>query len=300
MLRGPQRDLPRCGVLGGERGDGRGQGGEPAAFGRVGADLADQGVQVLARGLDDGPVDQRGAAAHAVFPAQRGADGGAADPVGAAFIAEQEPVAARPGRTLPVPPGRHRARAGDDDHARGAEEGAGPGAVRVAGDVHRAARLPGQRLAEVAGLAGLPDPRHADARGGRVGGLDDLAEVADVAIGEQRVHRRAVRAAGDRAILEEDDAGAAAAGVDPEDPAGRAGQRAVPRGGGGGWLAHSLTIGAAGIRDALTQMARTVRAVRSGWKRSWLKRASRLIWCTIDPQINHRAWINHVEILIIE
>jgi len=254
VLRGPQGDLPRFGVFGGERGDGRSQGGEPVAFGRVGADLADQGVQALAGGLNDGPVDPLGAAAHAVFPAQRGADGGAADPVGAALVAEQEPVTAGPGRALPVPAGRHRAGAGDDDHARRAEEGAGPGAVRVAGDVHRAARLPGQRLAEVAGLVGLPNSGHADARGGRVSRLDDLAKVPGEAVSEQRVHGRPVRAAGDRAVLEEDDAGAAAAGVDAEDPAGHTAgdvvQGEVPRGGGGAWLAHPLTIGAAGSRDS--------------------------------------------------
>src|SRR6185437_4974315 len=201
----------------------------------------------LAGGLDDGPVDPLGAAAHAVFPAQRGADGGAADPVGAALVAEQESVTARPGRALPVPAGRHRAGAGDDDHAGRAEKGAGPGAVRVAGDVHRAARLPGQRVAEVAGLILLADPRQADARGGRVGGLDDLAEVPGEAVSEQRVHGRPVRAAGGRAALEEDDAGAAAAGVDAEDPAGHAGQREVPRGG-GAWLAHPFTLDAAGTR----------------------------------------------------
>ena len=60
----------------------------------------------------------------------------------------------------------------------------GPGAVRVAGDVHRAAGLPGQRLAEVAGLAGQANPRHADARGGRVRGLDDLAQVPGEAVRE--------------------------------------------------------------------------------------------------------------------
>jgi hypothetical protein len=150
---GLERDPAGLGVLGGERRDGRGQGGEPVAFGRVGADVADQGVQAFPRGLNDGAVDRLGAA-HLVLEAQRGADGGAADPVGAALVAEQEPVAARKGRALPVPAGRHRAGAGDHDHARGAEEGAGPGAVRVAGDVHRAARLPGQLVAEVAGLAG--------------------------------------------------------------------------------------------------------------------------------------------------
>ncbi len=192
-----------------------------------------------------GPVDYLGAT-HAVFPAQRGADGGAADPVGAALVAEQEPVAARPGRALPVPAGRHRAGAGDDDHTRGAEEGAGPGAVRVAGDVHRAARLPGQRLAEVAGLAGLAHPRHADARGGRVRGLDDLPELRRETVGEQRVHRRPVRAGGDRAVLQQDDPGAAAAGVDAEDPAGQARQGAVPCG--GAWLAHGLTLDATDIR----------------------------------------------------
>src|SRR6185437_9620359 len=189
-----------------------------------------------------------------VFPAQRGADGGAADPVGATIVAEQEPVTARPGRALPVPAGRHRPGAGDDDHARRAEEGAGPGAVYVAGEVHRAARLPGQRFAEVAGLVGLPHPRHADARGGRVGGLDDLAEAPGEAVSEQRVHGRPVRAAGDRAVLEEDDAGAAATGVDAEDPAGQVAgdvvQGEVPRGGGGAWLAHELTLGCDGIRGA--------------------------------------------------
>src|SRR5207342_2244668 len=116
-----------------------------------------------------------------------------------------------------------------DDHTRGAEEGAGPGAVRVAGDVHRAARLPGQDLAEVAGVAGLAHPRHADARGGRVRGLDDLPEVPGVTIGEQRVHRRSVRTGGDRAVLQQDDPGAAAASVDAEDPAGDVRQDAVPR-----------------------------------------------------------------------
>src|SRR4029077_12312619 len=97
------------------------------------------------------------------------------------------PAPAPPAQGPPVPAGRHRAGAGDDDHARRAEEGAGPGAVRVAGDMHGAARLPGQRLAEVAGLAGLPNPRHADARGGGVGGLDDLAQVPGEAVSEQRV-----------------------------------------------------------------------------------------------------------------
>src|SRR6185437_2101500 len=260
MLGGAQRDLPRFGVLGGERGDDRGQCGEPGAFGRVGADLADQGLQTLAGGLDHGPVDQRGAATHAVFPAQRPTDGGAADPVGAALVAEQESVTARTRRALPVPAGRHGAGAGDNDHARGAEEGAGPGAVRIAGDVHRAACLPGQGLAEVAGMAGLAQPRHADARGGRVRGLNDLAELHRETLGEQRVHRRAFRADRNRAALEQDDAGAAAADVDAEDPPGQAGQGAVP---GGAWLAHGLTLDAAGICERAVDVADPARKLTS-------------------------------------
>ena len=35
--------------------------------------------------------------------------------------------------------------------------------------------------------------------------------------------------------------------------------------------------------------------VRQVRKRSWLFRASRLIWCTIDPQINREARIHHVK-----
>ena len=243
---GPERDLPCLGVLGGERGDDGGQDGEPVAFGRMGADVADQGVQALARGLDHDPVDRLGAA-HVILEAQCRADGGAADPVGAALVAEQESVAARPGGALPVPAGRHRARAGDDDHARGAEEGARPGAVGVAGDVHRAARLPGQCVADFTSLSRVAHPRQADARGGRVRGLDDTAEVPGEAVGEQRVHRRARRADGDRAVLEHDDAGSAAAGVDAEDPAGQAPggirQAAVCRGRGGAGLAHPPTLG---------------------------------------------------------
>jgi hypothetical protein len=242
---GLERDPAGLGVLGGERRDGGGQDGEPVTFGRVGADVADQGVQAFPRSLNDDAVDRLGAA-HLVLEAQRGADGGAADPVGAALVAEQVPVATRPGRALPVPAGRHRARAGDDDHARGAEEGAGPGAVRIAGDVHRATRLPGQGLAEVACLARWANPGQADARGPGVGGLDDMAEVPGEAVGEQRVHRRARRADGDRAVLEQDDAGSAAAGVDAEDPAGQAAsdvaQGAAHRGGGGAWPTHSFTL----------------------------------------------------------
>jgi hypothetical protein len=33
-------------------------------------------------------------------------------------------------------------------------------------------------------------------------------------------------------------------------------------------------------------------------KRSWLIRAMRLIRCTVDPQINHEARINHVKKLL--
>jgi hypothetical protein len=39
--------------------------------------------------------------------------------------------------------------------------------------------------------------------------------------------------------------------------------------------------------------------VRWDAERSWLIRVMRLIWCTIDPQINHKAWINHVKVKII-
>ena len=147
---GPERDLPCLGVLGGERGDDRGQDGEPVAFGRMGADVADQGVQALARGLDHDPVDRLGAA-HVILEAQCRADGGAADPVGAALVAEQESVAARPGGALPVPAGRHRARAGDDDHARGAEEGAGPGVVVIAGTGSMASGWNGESSARAGG-----------------------------------------------------------------------------------------------------------------------------------------------------
>src|SRR5207245_3896880 len=103
----------------------------------------------------------------------------------------------------------------------------------------------GQRRAELAGLVLLADPRQADARGGRVGRLDDLTEVPDEAVSEQRVHGRPVRAGGDRAVLEEDHAGAAAAGVNAEDPAGHVGQLEVPRGS-EAWLAHPFTLDAAG------------------------------------------------------
>ena len=34
-------------------------------------------------------------------------------------------------------------------------------------------------------------------------------------------------------------------------------------------------------------------------KRSWLIRVMRLIRCTIDPQINHEARINHAKIAVI-
>lgn len=36
--------------------------------------------------------------------------------------------------------------------------------------------------------------------------------------------------------------------------------------------------------------------MRLGAERSWLFRVMRLIWCTIDPQINRKAWINHVKV----
>jgi hypothetical protein len=79
------------------------------------------------------------------------------------------------------------------------------------------------------------------------GGLDDTAELPGEAVGEQRVHRRARRADGDRAVLEQDNAGSAAADVDAEDPPGPG---AVPRDSGGARLAHLFTIGAAGIHVA--------------------------------------------------
>jgi len=68
-------DPTRFSVLGGDRGDRGGQYGEPVAFGGMGADLADQGVQGVQTGSDGlghGAVDQLGAA-HLIFPAQRGA-----------------------------------------------------------------------------------------------------------------------------------------------------------------------------------------------------------------------------------
>jgi len=40
-------------------------------------------------------------------------------------------------------------------------------------------------------------------------------------------------------------------------------------------------------------------ARRSDAKRSWLIQAMRLIRCTIDPQINHKARINHVKVTMI-
>ena len=59
---------------------------------------------------------------------------------------------------------------------------------------------------------------------------------------------------GNRTVLEEDDASATAAGVDAEDPAGQVAgdvvQGEVPRGSGGAWLAHLLTLEAMGIRVA--------------------------------------------------
>jgi hypothetical protein len=36
--------------------------------------------------------------------------------------------------------------------------------------------------------------------------------------------------------------------------------------------------------------------VRWGAERSWWIRVMRLIRCTIGPQINHKAWINHVKV----
>ena len=38
--------------------------------------------------------------------------------------------------------------------------------------------------------------------------------------------------------------------------------------------------------------------MRWGAERSWLIRVMRLIRCTIDPQINHRAWINHIKVKV--
>ena len=206
---GPERDLPCLGVLGGERGDDGGQGGEPVAFGRMGADVTDQ-----ADGLP-----------------------------GARHRRRRQ----RQGGRLPRRPGRGRHRRHGLDGVRLERGELRPGAVGVAGDVHRAARLPGQCVADFTSLSRVAHPRQADARGGRVRGLDDTAEVPGEAVGEQRVHRRARRADGDRAVLEHDDAGSAAAGVDAEDPAGQAPggirQAAVCRGRSGAGLAHPLTLG---------------------------------------------------------
>lgn len=42
-------------------------------------------------------------------------------------------------------------------------------------------------------------------------------------------------------------------------------------------------------------LTRVCIARRPGAARSWLIGAMRLIWCTIDPLINHEARINHVD-----
>jgi hypothetical protein len=83
----PPGDLPRGVVLRRQCGEDRSELREPAAFGRMRMHVADQHVQVAPRGLDDRRVDRLGAA-HPVRPAQRGADRGAADPVGTALVAE--------------------------------------------------------------------------------------------------------------------------------------------------------------------------------------------------------------------
>ena len=46
-------------------------------------------------------------------------------------------------------------------------------------------------------------------------------------------------------------------------------------------------------------MMRERLVVRWGAERSWLIRVIWLIRCTIDPQINHKAWINHVKVKML-
>ncbi len=97
MLGRAPNDPTRFSVLGGDRGDRGGQYGEPVAFGGMGADLADQGVQGVQTGSDGlghGAVDQLGAA-HLIFPAQRGA---AKPVVRSAFMGGPSGAGGVPGR----------------------------------------------------------------------------------------------------------------------------------------------------------------------------------------------------------
>jgi hypothetical protein len=219
MLGGAPDDPLRFGVVTGERRDRGREHGQPAAVGRMLVDLADQDLKVEPGDLGHRPVDQLGAA-DLFFPAQRGADGLAADPVGAALVAEQEAVAAGVGEAFPVPAERDRSGARDDHDAGSTEKRAVARGVGVASDVHRAARLPSQGLTELTGLARGVHAGQADTRCGRVDGGDDVLQLLGEPCGEQRVHRRAVRLGRYLACFEDDGPGPAASGVDAEEPPG--------------------------------------------------------------------------------
>lgn len=165
--------------------------------------------------------EERRGAAEPVSKRQSGAHAFAADPVGAAFVAEEEAVPAGPGSASTVVPHGHRAGAGDDDHARTVEEGPESGHLGVAGDGGRATEPLGQCPLERPGGAFGAETWHPDA--------DPIercrAGDRDAAVGEMRreqgIHGVGVEPEHGPVGFHSHGPGGAPAGVDAEERAGR-------------------------------------------------------------------------------